>query len=129
MPQDELLSKLKKGEITVNEFLESSNDTSIDKYKLTKEEFLNNSKIPQKTKDHELKHAAVYEDEGLEVEFYYFGEKDREAATTATKESITKWANKKTNETFIELMKKVLQAPDDPGDTDTRLLELLNSKE
>jgi hypothetical protein len=127
MSQIKLLKKLTTDEITFHEFLEQSEDPSIDKYKLTKEEFLKDSRISDSTKKHELMHARVYENEGMNVEFYFFDEENIEAATTATKESLTEWIKGKTNADYLGLLKRVVSAPDNMGYTDKRLLEILNS--
>jgi hypothetical protein len=90
----DLLKKLKTGEITAKEFLEQSENPTLDQYKLTKEEFLKDPRISDSTKEHELMHASVYEDEGLEVEFYFIDQDDTEAATSVTRESLNNWLEK-----------------------------------
>lgn len=128
MSQTDLLKKLKNGKITVGEFLKLSEDPSLDKYKLTREEFLADIRISDTTRNHELMHAEAYEKEGLEVELYFFGETQREAATTATKKSLIKWLEGKTRINYLDLLKMVLSAPgEDMSHSDKKLLDILNS--
>ena len=127
MSQLDSLKKLKNGEITTEEFFTRAEDPSIDKYKVTKEEFLKDERISDETKEHELAHAKVYEDEGIEVEFFYFGETNREACTSATKESLEKWLENKTRKAYIDLLHKVTSAPSKLGYTDKKILEILDS--
>lgn len=128
MSQINLLKKLKNGEITVEVFLKLSEDPSLDEYKMTKEEFLADTSIADSTKKHELMHAAVYEKAGIAVEFYFFGENFREAATSVLKESLVKWLEGKNSKDYLELLKRAVSAPgDEMGDTDKNLFEILNT--